>query len=821
LLEFLTGKMDNNIENGSSNPSLPQSDSLPQDALLQIAFRNRWIILSSTIFFLAVGLLYLSKATPIYTSTSRIYVEQTGPKIINEYEGVMTQSKNYLYTQAELIKSSPIVADAVDNAGIKQFRTFGSTDNLVMFLKRNLDIGVGRKDDIISISFNSPYPEEAAQIVNTVVDSYVKYQSTRKRSTVSEVMRILQKEKVRRDNELSGKFAEMLEFTRKNGVVSFSDSGSNVVFERLTKLSEALTEAQLATTNAKADYEAVKSMANEPTKIKQFAAASPTTGVRIFINDVETQLQSELREAEVELKNAKFHCTEDHPSVQAIHTRISQIKQQIDEQAKQFADAYIEVMRLRWVAAKQREDELQTSFDTQRQAAQDLGIKAAEYSVIQSELKRLERLCEILDSRIKELNVTEDVGALNISILEVARPADSPSKPEKAKIMAIALALGLMLGCGFALLRDWLDYRLRSADEISAILGIPILGVVPTMSGGQTIVTHGQKVWLKLKSTAVKTYRRIRHAALSATATFKGEAKAEEQTIMARAAAYRAMRTNAFCGSRVTKAKVVVVSPPNYGDSEVVPVLEKQDIATRGQKVHLASQSVAAEAYRTIRTAVFFGAPKGEAKTILVTSPALGDGKSTLASNLAIAMAQAGQKTLVIDGDFRRPVQHKIFEIDEKKGLSSVLAGRHTVDEVVQPGPVKGLDILARGPEAPNPSELLNSDVFAEILKDLSERYDRVIIDSPPVTPVADSQILGALCNVTVLVLRAEKSTRRLSQQARDALMSVGARLLGVVVNDVSPKRGYYGYYSSYGRYGGYGYYGHYSYYGDREKKTG
>jgi len=811
--------MDNNIENGSSNPSLPHSDSLPQDALLQIAFRNRWIILLSTVLFLAVGLFYLSKATPIYTSTSRVYVEQTGPKIINEYEGLMTQSKNYLYTQAELIKSSPIVADVVDNTPVKHFRTFGSVDNLVMFLKQNLDISVGKKDDIISVSFNSPYPEEAAQIVNTVVDSYVSYHSIRKRSTVSEVLRIIQKEKVKRDKELSEKFTEMLEFTRRNGVVSFNNNGGNVVFERLTKLSEALTEAQLATTNAKADFEAVKSMAKEPAKIKQFAAASPTMGIRIFVNDVETQLQSDLKEVEIELKNARLHCTENHPSVQAIHGKIDQIKQQLDEQARQFADAYIEVMQLRWVTAKQREDELQTSFDTQRQAAQDLGIKAVEYSVIQSELKRLERLCEILDDRIKELNVTEDTGALNISILEVARPADAPSKPEKTKTMAMALTIGLMLGCGLALLRDWLDYRLRSTDEISAILGIPILGVVPTISQGRTIVTHGQKLWVKLKSTVVKGCQQIRHALLSST--LKGEANAEEQTIMARAAAYRAMRNNALCDIRGTKPKVMAVSPPIYSDSKTVS--EKQGIAARGQKVHLSSKSIVAEAYRTIRTAVFFGAPKGEAKTILVTSPAPSDGKSTVVSNLAIAMAQAGQKTLVIDGDFRRPAQHKIFEIDQNKGLSSVLAGRHTLDEAVQSGPVKGLDILTCGPEVPNPSELLNSDVFAETLKNLSERYDRVIIDSPPVTPVADSQVLGALCNVTLLVLRAEKSTRRLSQQARDALLSVGAHILGVVVNDVSPKRGRYGYYSGYGRYGGYGYgsYGYYSYYGNREKKTG
>ena len=103
---------------------------------------------------------------------------------------------------------------------------------------------------------------------------------------------------------------------------------------------------------------------------------------------------------------------------------------------------------------------------------------------------------------------------------------------------------------------------------------------------------------------------------------------------------------------------------------------------------------------------------------------------------------------------------------------------------------------------------MLNSNSFAEVLEDISEQYDRVVIDSPPVGLVADSQILSALCKVTLLVLRAEKSTRRHSQQARDSVLSVGGHILGVIVNDVSRKHGRYGYYSGYGRYGGYRYYG-------------
>ena len=775
------------IENGNLSSTLPQAGDLPQEGLLQIALRCRWLIFSTTVVFLAAAFLYLLKAPPIYTSTSRLYVEQSGPRIIDEYKGIMTQSKNYLYTQGELVKSTPIVAEAVDNAQFKQFRTFAGTDNVAAYVKKSLNVTIGRKDDIIAVSFDSPYPVEAAQVVNAVVDSYINYHSARKRTTVSEVLKILQKEKVKRDEELSEKFEQMLEFTRTSDIVSFDNKGEHIVLQRLTKLSEALTEAQLATVEAKADFEAVKNMADEPGKVKQFAAIRPAAGVRIFVNDLQVQLQSKLEDTQVELKNAKLYYTDNHPSIQAIRAKIEHIKAQLDEQARQFADAYLGAMKIKWITAKQRESELQTSFETQRKAAQELNVKAAEYSVLQSELKRTERLCDILDNRIKELNITEDTGALNISILEVARPATSPSKPQKARVMAIALVIGLMFGSGFALLRDWLDYRLRSTEEISAVLGVPILGVVPTMSEDQPIVAHGQRIWLQLRALAATAYRTI-YAFI-----FSGQAKGGTDT--------------------------AVVASSVAGGSKNVS--EKKVIVNRGQKVHLKSKSLVAEAYRTIRTAVFFGVPKGQAKTILITSPAPGDGKSTLVSNLAITMAQAGQRTLILDADFRKPMQRSIFEIDSEKGLSSSLAGTITLDEAIQPCPVEGLDLLSCGPEVPNPSEILNSDAFAALLADLSQRYDRIVVDSPPVTLVADSQILAAICDVTLLVLRAGKSSRRLSQQARDSLLSVGAHILGVIVNDVPRKQGRYGYYSGYGYYPRYGYYSGYGYYGDghREKK--
>ncbi|MBN1391376.1 MAG: polysaccharide biosynthesis tyrosine autokinase [Sedimentisphaerales bacterium] len=795
--------MDNGrIENGNSNGSLTQADVTQEEGLLQIALRHRRTILWTTGLFLVAAFLYILSATPIYTSTSRLYVEQSGPRIIGDFEGTMATSKSYLYTQAEMLKSTPIVGEVADNPQIRKFRTFNEIDNLIAYLKKNLVISVGKKDDIVSVAFDSPYPQEAASVVNAVVDSYVKYHSIRKQTTVSKVLDILQKEKVIRDKELSDKYKEMVEFTRENGVVSFDSKGENVAFQRLIMLSEALTDAQLMTINARADYEAVKAIADNPSKVKQFEAALPTTGIRVLVNDVGTQLETELKDAEIELENIGSNVTKDHPAVRAMQAKIDYIKSNLEEQKKNFSDTYIEVMQQRWKIAEQKEQTLAASFHAQREAAQDLGVKAAEYSMLQSELERAERICEILDDRIKELNVTEDTGALNISILEVARCAEESSKPQKAKIMAIALVLGLIFAWSFAVIRDWADVRLRSADEVSAILGIPVLGTVPTMTEEQTIAERGIKAWLDFKPVVNDLYQRIH-----ATQAWGYIRKAAKKFMPG---VYQRMRTAAI-STGLIRGQIKAVSLAPDGSKTA---LGMQGLLERGQKVYLEPKSVIAEAYRTIRTAVFFGVPKGHAKTILITSPDAGDGKSTLASNLAIAMAQAGQKTLLLDADFRKPVQHNIFNFENDTGLSSVLAGIITLDEALQKGPVEGLDVLSCGPEVPNPSEILNSEAFTGILKDeLTKRYNRIIIDSPPVGPVADSQILSASSDITLLVLRAEKSTRKHSQQSCDVLQSVGGRLLGAVVNDVPRRHNGYGYYS------GYGYYRSYGYYGDREKQ--
>lgn len=210
-----------------------------------------------------------------------------------------------------------------------------------------------------------------------------------------------------------------------------------------------------------------------------------------------------------------------------------------------------------------------------------------------------------------------------------------------------------------------------------------------------------------------------------------------------------------------------------------------------------------AEAARSLRTAVYFGMVEGEGNLVQVTSPDAADGKTTIAANLAIAMAKAGQRTLLIDADLRKPRQAERFGLSDEKGLSTLLASDVAVDKVVQKSELEGLDVLTSGPVPANPAEVLGSTRFANLLEALSKKYDRVIVDSPPVLPVTDARIIASRCSVTLLTLRVDKTTRKRAAAARDSLMGAGAKILGVALNDMPSGIGYgYGYGYGYGKYG-------------------
>ncbi len=237
---------DLHVENERGGGSFVNAPNITSESLFAILWRGRWFVLLAAVIALIAGFIFVQKATPLFKSSSSLYVERSGPRIINDLEdGVMTRGSNYLSTQVEVMKSTPILQDAVDVSGLGQLQTFQGIDNKVAYLKRALSIAVGKKDDIIRVEMASPYPSDAAKIVNAVVDAYKTERGTRKRSTSAEVLKILQKEIDKRNKEVASSFRAMITYKKEHETLAFeTEDGGNIIIDMLQSLSQDVSKAE-------------------------------------------------------------------------------------------------------------------------------------------------------------------------------------------------------------------------------------------------------------------------------------------------------------------------------------------------------------------------------------------------------------------------------------------------------------------------------------------------------------------------------------------------------------------------------------------------
>lgn len=229
------------------------------------------------------------------------------------------------------------------------------------------------------------------------------------------------------------------------------------------------------------------------------------------------------------------------------------------------------------------------------------------------------------------------------------------------------------------------------------------------------------------------------------------------------------------------------------------------------------SKNPVSEAYRSIRTNLQFSGVDKKVQIIEITSALPNEGKSTVAANLAIVMALAGKKVLLMDCDFRNPTQHKLFGI-HNKGLSNCIVSEGDFHTIIQNVEQENLDILTSGPVAPNPSEILMSNKMQALLDAARTEYDYILLDTPPVLAVTDAAALSTKADGVVLVVSSGEEKPEVLQSAKNALKQAGANLLGGILNKVKVGGGKYGY-----GYGGhhYGYgYGYGYYYGEKESSS-
>ncbi len=710
-------------------PSAPESNTgTVQTDLLAVAWQARWLLMLTVLLGIGVAWIVLQRVEPRYTSVSRIYVERNMPKILSGDFDLSNGSKNFLYTQAELIRSTEVLAAVADDPANKDLDTLRVVENPVGLLRNELEVEVGKLDDIINVYIELPNRNDAAQLVNSIVEAYRFEYAEKRTDETKDILEILLDEKRRRDRELQERIDGLADFRKMHKALAVQVGEENVISKRFAAIAEELDRVELALLDAKARHNRTQDMLEKPSLrpfLLELASSQRSAAQDIRVEEqLQLGIEQQIQEVDREINALRANWGDGHFRVKLalkskadLTQRLADQKDAIEERKDTIVAAYVERIAQEYQLLEQQREELQRSHDTEYVRAMEVNLLAAKLATLEADVERTTRQVDALDSRISEVELTRnvDVGDMSVSVMDTALPALEPSYPNRLRFLAIGAFLGGLCGFGLAWLRDLLDHRLKSIDEISAALQLPVLGALP-----------------------ISNDRDNRHLT----------------------------------------GRIVVEKP----------------------------HSVAAESFRTLRTAIHFGLTRDEASIITVTSPSPGDGKSTVASNLALVMAQADQRVLLIDADMRKPKQHEIFKFTPERGLSAVLAERQPPEELILETEVSTLSLLPCGSRPANPVELLNNGFFAEFLESLRTKFDKIIIDAPPVMPVADARVIAAQTEATILVLRADRSTRRLSLAARDELWRVRAQRLGVVVNAV-PGRKQSNYASGYGYgYGSYGY---------------
>jgi capsular exopolysaccharide synthesis family protein len=383
---------------------------------------------------------------------------------------------------------------------------------------------------------------------------------------------------------------------------------------------------------------------------------------------------------------------------------------------------------------------LKNSFEVAKSEAVQQNQAAIKFNILKQNVETTKALYNDFLQKTNQAQIEQRQEANDMRIIDQARA--NPVGPRRGRVIIIGLVLSLAGGVGLALLLEYLDNTVKNVEDVARAAQLPTLALIPSMNADA-------------KRAAAENKKGRRQSGAADLGGVSG--------LLARD-----------------------MQPP--GDS----------LATLG------TLSPIVESYRMLRTSVLLSTAGAPPKTILITSSQPGEGKTTTAVNTAISLSQLGASVLLIDADLRRPAVHTAFKIPHTRGLSNYLSSHAPLDDLIVKLPVPNLSVITCGPIPPNPAELISSDRMKELLRALGRQFDHILIDSPPLISVTDPIILSTMVDGLILVVQAGKSTRGLVSRARRELARVGARVFGVVLNNVNVKRegyddyDYYRYTSSY-----------------------
>ncbi|MEI6825237.1 MAG: polysaccharide biosynthesis tyrosine autokinase [Desulfuromonadales bacterium] len=588
-----------------------------------------------------------------------------------------------------------------------QLRNFNKT---VVDLRRAIKASeVGKKTNIIKVSYSNTDALLSRDVVNTLVQAYLDQTLSFKTEEASRTVTFVEDQLKGTRDELDVSEKNLQTFKSGNGLVKLDTEAE----ELIKKMSEIEKDRAAVFLQRKQVEFALSALQEARRKGQIYTPA-------VLLNDTLIgTMATRLTDLEIQKRALVSENTESHPQVKAVQAQIDQLQKKLQST---------------YETAKLNLGKQETSI---QQQLQQYETKMRTLPAAERDLARLMRLSKVnadiymfLLQKHEEARIAKASTISNIKIVDPAITPDLPVKPQKKKNLLLGLLVGLMFGVGAAFFMDYLDDTIKDEEEAKRTLNWPMLAMIPGIEAPED-------------------------------------------------------------GTAPTRASRLVVQ-------------------------HKPKSSVA-EAFRGLRTAIHFSSLRRDTKVVMITSSFPGEGKSTIAANLALTFAQAGNRVVLIDCDLRRPSMNTIFEQPRSPGVTEVLAGDVPLAEALHVTDTENISLLTAGTIPPNPSELLCSDSMRDLLAGLRVSYDIVIIDAPPVIPVTDAPLLTAFTDMVVVVIESGRIPAKAAQRMKELLLSVQAPVAGFIINDrtslFSDTYGYYGkgYYGKgyYGRrYYGYAYYG-------------
>jgi capsular exopolysaccharide synthesis family protein len=386
------------------------------------------------------------------------------------------------------------------------------------------------------------------------------------------------------------------------------------------------------------------------------------------------------------------------------------------------------------------EASLRYQIDQEKARAQEVAKQLIQYDVLNKEASSLRDLYQAVLKQAKEIEMSAAVTTSNVFIADYAGLPGSPSAPKTNLIVIILTCVGFTSGILLAYILESLSDTISTSEEVQETLDLPIIGSVPHFSD------------------STSSTKKLGHTP-----------------------------------ARLPDTSSEDPPSPDPGHESQSAGEPPQPLAphTSHMLTISAPQSAIAEALRTIRANVLLSSADYPPRVIMMASSMQGEGKTTILANLAVTLAQAKHRTLMIDCDLRLAGLSAIFNESDgaaRPGLSDLLTRQLPLEGAIHSTSVPYLDLLPAGTKAPNPAELVGSESMKRLLHGLKDRYDFILVDTPPVLAVADSLLISRMVDSVLFVVRSGTTPRAVARDARQKLMNVKARIIGCIVNDIPAK---------------------------------